>query len=257
MSAAISTALPHVRIHVIARRVVVAGLTLLVALGLLATPATAITSTRLSQPRARQVTAGKSVVLRTRLVTPAGQPIAGRRVHLVRKYYGRPSTTTASGVTNRYGVASIKYRPTRSGHLRFVFKGDTAYAGTRTRPIRVRVVQLGTAAVREAARHRGKPYGYGASGPRRFDCSGFTSYVYGRLGTRLPRSSRAQRYKTRRIAKSNRRIGDLVFFHSSGGRVGHVAIYAGGNTMWDSPRPGKRVSRRPIYSSRVSYGRVA
>ncbi|MDP9183913.1 MAG: NlpC/P60 family protein, partial [Actinomycetota bacterium] len=38
----------------------------------------------------------------------------------------------------------------------------------------------------EAARHKGQPYVYGAAGPTRFDCSGFTLYVFSRFGKRLP-----------------------------------------------------------------------
>ena len=46
--------------------------------------------------------------------------------------------------------------------------------------------------VAEAAKHRGAPYQYGAAGPTRFDCSGFTMYVFSRFGKRLPHSSAAQ-----------------------------------------------------------------
>ena len=44
--------------------------------------------------------------------------------------------------------------------------------------------------------------------------------------------------------------GDLVFM------PGHVGIYAGGGMMWDAPRSGNSVSKRPVYSSSATYGRV-
>jgi cell wall-associated NlpC family hydrolase len=47
-----------------------------------------------------------------------------------------------------------------------------------------------------------------------------------------------------------------VFFHSSSGRVYHVAIYAGGNSVWHSPYPGKRVHLERIWTSMVYFGRV-
>jgi cell wall-associated NlpC family hydrolase len=37
---------------------------------------------------------------------------------------------------------------------------------------------------------------------------------------------------------------------------GHVGIYAGGGMMWDSPRTGEVVSKRAVYSSSATYGRV-
>ena len=113
----------------------------------------------------------------------------------------------------------------------------------------------GTKVVKAAATRKGAAYKWGAIGPRRFDCSGLTSWAFKRVGKKLPRTSRAQYKATRRISKSQRRPGDLVFFLSRG-RVYHVAIYAGGGRMWHAPRPGQRVKLAKIYSSSVRYGRV-
>ena len=112
----------------------------------------------------------------------------------------------------------------------------------------------GAAAVQEASRHNGAPYAYGAAGPSRFDCSGFTMYVFSRFGKRLPHSSSAQYNATRHIPNSAKQVGDLLFFHSSSG-IGHVGIYAGGGRMWDAPKPGDHVRLRAIYSSDYSVGR--
>ncbi|MCD8356651.1 MAG: NlpC/P60 family protein, partial [Clostridia bacterium] len=75
----------------------------------------------------------------------------------------------------------------------------------------------------------GRPYVYGAAGPSCFDCSGFTQYVYSHFGKSIPRSSAAQYSSCTKISKSSLQPGDLVFFSnsSSGGSVGHVAIYMG------------------------------
>jgi cell wall-associated NlpC family hydrolase len=112
-----------------------------------------------------------------------------------------------------------------------------------------------TKVVKVAATRRGAAYRYGAMGPRRFDCSGLVKWSYARVGKNLPRTSGAQYRSTRHISRSSRRPGDLVFF-MSGRHVYHVGIYAGGNKLWDAPRPGKRVSKRTIWTSRVRYGRV-
>jgi cell wall-associated NlpC family hydrolase len=47
-----------------------------------------------------------------------------------------------------------------------------------------------------------------------------------------------------------------VFF-SHGGRVYHVAIYVGHHTIIHAPYPGQRVKRERIWTSAVTYGRVA
>jgi len=109
--------------------------------------------------------------------------------------------------------------------------------------------------VRIAASKAGAPYRWGASGPRAFDCSGYTQWVFRKVGRWLPHNSAAQARRTKHVRKSHRKRGDLVFFHS-GGHVYHVGIYAGNNRIWHSPRPGKRVHKERIWTRAVFYGRV-
>jgi cell wall-associated NlpC family hydrolase len=113
----------------------------------------------------------------------------------------------------------------------------------------------GSAVLAVAARYVGTPYVYGGSTPRGFDCSGFTSYVYRQLGISLPRTANQQMQATRRVSRSQARAGDLVFFVSAN-RAYHVGIYAGKGKMYDSPRSGKRVSKRAIWDAAVVFGRV-
>ena len=108
----------------------------------------------------------------------------------------------------------------------------------------------------EAARHKGQPYVYGAAGPTKFDCSGFTLYVFGRFGKRLPHSSARQYGYTRHISKAYKQPGDLLFFRNSSGTITHVAIYAGSGRMWHAPHSGSYVKLVSIYSSHYSVGRV-
>ena len=122
-------------------------------------------------------------------------------------------------------------------------------AEARTRPA------AGERIVKIAASKRGTPYAYGASGPRAFDCSGFTRWVYARAGKQLPRTSSAQAGRTHRVRATHARRGDLVFF-SSGGRVYHVGIYAGHGRVWHSPRPGQRVRLDRIWSRAHFFGRI-
>jgi len=102
-----------------------------------------------------------------------------------------------------------------------------------------------------AASLAGIYYVYGGTTPAGFDCSGYTKYVFGRLGISLPRTAEAQRQATTRV--STPQVGDLVFF---GAPAYHVGIYAGNGMMWDSPHSGQAVGRRSIFSSSATYGRV-
>ena len=74
--------------------------------------------------------------------------------------------------------------------------------------------------IKYAYRFRGTPYRYGASSPRGFDCSGFTSYVFKRFGIELDRSSRGQISDGVRVKKNDLQPGDLVFFQGRSGRGG-------------------------------------
>lgn len=83
--------------------------------------------------------------------------------------------------------------------------------------------------IKEAGRHLGKPYSYGANGPQSFDCTGFTCYVYNKVGYKLSRSSADQAHDGREIKGGMEKYqkGDLIIF---GGRKntktpGHVGIF--------------------------------
>jgi cell wall-associated NlpC family hydrolase len=94
-------------------------------------------------------------------------------------------------------------------------------------------------AVRVALFQRGDPYRYGGRGPHSFDCSGLTSYAWGRAGKRLPRTSSAQRAWTRNVGWRHKLPGDLLFYS------GHAAMYVGFSSgrhwMMEAPHSGLRV----------------
>ena len=95
----------------------------------------------------------------------------------------------------------------------------------------------------------GKAYVWAASGPRHFDCSGLTMYVYARAGIYLPHSSSAQYGSGRHIYnRADLRPGDLVFF---GHPIHHVGIYIGNGEMIEAPEAGENV--RVSYAFRGDY----
>lgn len=94
-----------------------------------------------------------------------------------------------------------------------------------------------------ALRYLGSPYQWAASGPSRFDCSGFTMFVYAQVGVSLPHSSRAQIGCGERVGRANLQPGDLVFF---GSPIHHVGMYIGGGRMVHAPHTGDVVSIDPV-----------
>lgn len=80
--------------------------------------------------------------------------------------------------------------------------------------------------LKEARSHLGKRYSRGSKGPKAFDCSGFSSYVYRQFGYSLSPSSRDQYNQGEKVDRKELRKGDLVFFkgRSTKGGVGHVGI---------------------------------
>lgn len=116
---------------------------------------------------------------------------------------------------------------------------------------------VGERAVSEAARHAGKPYRYGATGPDSFDCSGFVQYVYGQVGVAVPRTSGDQYAASAKVAKGDKQPGDLIAMRNSRGRITHVGVYAGDNSWWVARRSGTTVTKQTLYSSNYSVGRFA
>jgi cell wall-associated NlpC family hydrolase len=96
----------------------------------------------------------------------------------------------------------------------------------------------------------GIPYRWGGSSPSTgFDCSGFTMYVFSRVGVSIPRTVSTQYAVGVAVSRSELQPGDLVFFNS----LGHVGIYIGGNQFIHSPHTGDVVKISSItgyYSDR-------
>ena len=97
----------------------------------------------------------------------------------------------------------------------------------------------GQQALAFARRQLGKPYRFGATGPKSYDCSGLVLAAWRSVGVHLPRTSQQQFRAGHRIAKSQLRAGDLVYFY--GPTPSHVAMYVGGGKVIHAPRPGKVV----------------
>ena len=96
----------------------------------------------------------------------------------------------------------------------------------------------GAKALAFAKKQIGDSYGYGGTGPNRWDCSGLTQAAYKAAGVKLPHSARGQMKYGRSVSKSALKPGDLVFFYSP---VRHVSLYAGSGKVLHASSPGKPV----------------
>jgi cell wall-associated NlpC family hydrolase len=138
-----------------------------------------------------------------------------------------------------FGIASAKRKP-------------ASFLRTKTRSTASRI-----------ARHQlGKYYVWGAVGPRTFDCSGFTSYVYRKIGVNIPRTSRQQAQFGKLVQHSQLKPGDLVFFDTSRQRrgfVNHVGIYIGNNKFIHASSARHKVVisslNKTFYRQRFKWGR--
>lgn len=75
-----------------------------------------------------------------------------------------------------------------------------------------------------------------------FDCSGFVHYVFAQVfGVDLPQNSASQYQVGKQVARSEMKVGDLVFFKTHGKRISHVGIYLGEGRFIHSPTTGERV----------------
>ncbi|GII77727.1 hydrolase Nlp/P60 [Sphaerisporangium rufum] len=90
-----------------------------------------------------------------------------------------------------------------------------------------------------ALAQRGKPYIWGGTGPRGYDCSGIIYMAYRSAGLSIPRTTFGQWPFGQKVAKGEEKAGDLVFFNAGPGTSssspGHVGLVLS---------PGKMVEAR-------------
>ncbi|GLW98790.1 C40 family peptidase [Microtetraspora sp. NBRC 16547] len=91
----------------------------------------------------------------------------------------------------------------------------------------------------------GKPYVWGAEGPRAFDCSGLAMRAYQAAGITIPRVTYDQWRHGARIPRGEEQPGDLAFFRMESDGPGHVGIVLGNGQMIHAPQTGDIVKIAP------------
>jgi len=116
---------------------------------------------------------------------------------------------------------------------------------------------------KNAKERLGLKYVWGATGPKNFDCSGFTQKVYKIAGITIPRNSRAQAKVGKYIKYEELQKGDMVFFDTNRkktGRVNHVGIYLEDGKFIHASSGNKKVvitsfHKKKYYKNRFLWGR--
>jgi len=109
----------------------------------------------------------------------------------------------------------------------------------------------------------GTPYLWGATGPNKFDCSGFTQKIYNIAGIKIPRVSKDQAKVGKYIDYENLQRGDMVFFATDKKhphRVNHVGIYLEDENFIHASSGSKRVvitsfKKKKYYRNKFLWGR--
>ncbi|GHH27888.1 C40 family peptidase [Streptomyces lanatus] len=105
--------------------------------------------------------------------------------------------------------------------------------------IKGKASESGRKAVEYATAQLGKPYEWGAEGPKTYDCSGLTSEAWASAGEGIPRTSQEQWKQLKRIDIQDMRPGDLIIYNND---ASHVALYVGDGAIIHAPRPGRTVT---------------
>jgi cell wall-associated NlpC family hydrolase len=213
-----------------------------------AAAATTVTPKVTESVNTHSVNWGSKVKVTAKVINPAtGKAVTGGYIRLQAYRKGAWHTWQTKKLT-KSGTASFASKPLVTGSYRSYYTGTAGYKVKASGSIKVTVRADGAKILAEAKKHKGALYKYAAAGPSRFDCSGFTKYVYKKAaGKSLPHKANSQQKYGKAVAKSNKKVGDLIIFRS--GSYGyHAAVYAGGGYMYDSPHTGARVGKHKIYS---------
>lgn len=161
-----------------------------------------------------------------------------------------PQTANASTSQSTPLAAQVSVRAEKESKVAALKKKKQALKKKKKQALKKKQATLKrNKVVTVAKRYTGVRYKPGGTSPKRgFDCSGFTQYVYKKVGKKLPRTSGAQRFAGKRVSRPL--PGDLVW------TPGHVAIYVGKGKIIDAPKPGKKITVRGMWQRNPTFVRV-
>lgn len=163
-----------------------------------------------------------------------------------------------SSVVSIVGIDAGWYKVTYGGKTGYVLsdflnitKETASSRGTSPAVAGSASTSAGESVIAYAKQFLGFKYVYATAGPKTFDCSGFTQYVYKHFGYSLNRSAASQMSNGTSVSKANLQVGDLVLFREvgSGKAATHVGIYIGGNKFIHCSSAGGQVKYNSLSDS--------
>ncbi|MFI5935836.1 NlpC/P60 family protein [Actinoplanes sp. NPDC051494] len=128
------------------------------------------------------------------------------------------------------------------------YDGGTRFSPTSNTPAPPYVPGPAGRVVDFAYAQLGKPYRWGAEGPRAYDCSGLTLAAWRTAGAQLPHNAARQYESLPHIDRDQLKPGDLVFFYAP---ISHVGVYIGDGRMIHAPEYGENVRVATIASQPI------
>jgi len=174
----------------------------------------------------------------------------------IRQSYNHYSTTTYSDIYEDAPVMDITPLYSPKNHPPKKKKWSPARVGSTTNTIKAEIES-------SAKRLLGIKYVWGATGPNKYDCSGFTQKIFRDAGINIPRVSRNQAKVGQYVSYKNLIKGDMVFFDThkkKTGKVTHVGIYLGNGNFIHASSGAKKIvifnfNSKKFYKRRFLWGR--
>lgn len=151
---------------------------------------------------------------------------------------------TLSSISRRYGVEVSAIRQVNNLSSDAISIGQILKIPVLTQP--APLTTSAATGVRDVSeRYLGVTYRFGGASSDGLDCSGFVVIVFTELGIRLPRTSAQQFAFGQPVERTDLRLGDLVFFNTTGQGVSHVGIYlSDGEFIHAASNPGRVIKSR-------------
>jgi cell wall-associated NlpC family hydrolase len=137
---------------------------------------------------------------------------------------------TLWGISSRYNLTVAQLKSFNNMTTDLIYVGQvlkvSGTAATPT-PTPISTVSKAQMVITEAKKYIGSPYLWGGNTPAGFDCSGFSKYVFEKVGISLPRTAATQFSGLKAVSSPS--PGDLVFFTTYAPGASHLGIYIGDN----------------------------
>jgi cell wall-associated NlpC family hydrolase len=159
--------------------------------------------------------------------------------------FGSPECSTAHSILTSQSADAKAQAKVRKQVLTLVSELEKRPGTTKN--------QVALQAMAFAKRQIGKPYIWGGTGPKGFDCSGLQMKAFLHAGLTIPRTAAEQYAGAGKYVPLNQaKQGDLLFYASDVTKpstVYHVAMYVGGGQLLDAPQTGEDVQITPMWTT--------